>query len=100
MNQIEEYYSNHDKSEDEYERVKSACRNLYNDSLKQQFIEAKNMLFNCLDTLDEFLARKRINVETFAGFIQCSTYDKHFLCGVDQLKTEEELLRDYYSSVL
>ena len=58
------------------------------------------MLFECMDTLDKFLVRMCISVETFAKYIKCSTYDKRFLCKVDRLKTEEELLRDYYSSVL
>ena len=100
MEYMEDYYSNHNKSGEEYEREKNACCDLYNDSLKQQIKDAKNMLFKCLDTIDAFLAQMCISVETFAEYIKCSTYDKHFLCGVDQLKTEEELLRDYYSSVL
>ena len=41
---MEDYYSYHNKSGEEYEREKNACRNLYNESLKQQFEEAKNML--------------------------------------------------------
>ena len=100
MEYMEDYYSNHNKSGEEYEREKNACRKLYNESLKQQFEGAKNMLFECLDTLDKFLVQMRISVVTFAKYIKCSTYDKRFLCEVDRLKTEEELLRDYYSSVL
>jgi predicted glycosyltransferase involved in capsule biosynthesis len=97
---MEDYYSYHNKSGEEYEREKNACRNLYNESLKQQFEEAKNMLFECMDTLDKFLVRMCISVETFTDYIECSTYDKNFLREVVILKTKEDLLRDYYSSVL
>ena len=89
MHYLEEYYSNHDKNEEEYEREKNACCDLYNDSLKQQLKEAKNMLFKCLDTLNKFLARTSIGVETFADYVECSTYDKHFLCKVEQIKIAE-----------
>lgn len=100
MVNLKGYYYNLDRSDEEYEREKNACCDLYNDSLKQQLKEAKDMLFKCLDTLDEFLVRMCMSVETFTDYIECSTYDKNFLREVEILKTEEDLLRDYYSSVL
>ncbi len=95
----EEYLANLEKPEEEYEREKEACSSLYNDSLKSKSKEAKNKLFECMETLDEFLRKMNMSVDTFVKYIDCSVYDKNFLCQVDTIRIEEGIMRDYYSSV-
>ena len=96
----EEYFANLEKPEEEYEREKIACCSFYDEYLNSNLKEIKTTLFKCLDALNVFLARMNISEDTFLDYIHCSTYDKHFLRKANDIKIEEDLLRDYYSSVL
>lgn len=94
------------KSLEQSRKEKEACRSLFDTYFKPRIEEMAKAQDECVDILRDFLEENNLSMDELVDYIRsdCSDYDLEYLRNVYELLEtvliEEDLLRDYYDSVL